>query len=362
MRKTKIIYTSLTIAIIVIIFSLPFIKIPISVSATGIVRPVEENTKVISLVSGRIISSRLATNNQYVKQGDTLLVIASTPLHSKRSLQNKLHEDYLAQLQDLNFLTNSKPLTTLATGLYQSEFTSMQIKLSELQTQIELAKKESERSTILYNDGVIPLMEYEKSINTHEQLQKQKQSIRDQQMATWHAKKREIEQHLRSSIADMEAIDIEEENYVVKASTSGHITNLQGFHSGNYLVQGQHLADISREDTLTAECHVPASSIGFIKLGQIVRFQIDTYNYNQWGMLKGKVTDINNNVMINEQTGVPYLIVRCDLDKNYLSLKNGYRATVGKGNTFTARFYLTERTLWQLLFDRMDNWFNPHLQ
>ena len=50
------------------------------------------------------------------------------------------------------------------------------------------------------------------------------------------------------------------------------------------------------------------------------------------------------------------------MDKNYLQLKNGYKGQIGKGMTLTARFYLLDRTLWQLLFDRVDDWFNPNLK
>lgn len=49
------------------------------------------------------------------------------------------------------------------------------------------------------------------------------------------------------------------------------------------------------------------------------------------------------------------------MDANYLSLPNGNKVMVGKGNTFNARFFLVDRTLWQLLFDRADDLFNPNL-
>jgi len=49
------------------------------------------------------------------------------------------------------------------------------------------------------------------------------------------------------------------------------------------------------------------------------------------------------------------------MDQNFLSLPNGNKVFVGKGNTFNARFYLLDRTLWQLLFDRADDLFNPNL-
>ena len=51
--------------------------------------------------------------------------------------------------------------------------------------------------------------------------------------------------------------------------------------------------------------------------------------------------------------------VRCAVKENTLQLKNGYKGMLQKGLTYTARFYLTRRTLWQLLFDKLDNWLNP---
>ena len=72
--------------------------------------------------------------------------------------------------------------------------------------------------------------------------------------------------------------------------------------------------------------------------------------------------DIDQNITVNQQTGDAYFKARCIMDKNYLQLKNGYKGQIGKGMTLTARFYLLGRTLWQLLFDRVDDWFNPNLK
>jgi len=361
MKKTTIIYQCLLLGVILLLIALPLIKVPISVSARGAIRPNQENTKIISLVSGRIVLSTLYENNQLVHAGDTLLIVTSEALYSKKDHQQRLRGDYEAQLRDLDCLINQNP-TKVQTGLYQMEWSALQQKIAEVQTQITLAKKELDRNNILYKDGIISLAEYEKSIYQHEQLEGQRNALKEQQFAVWQSKKRELEQQLISLSSDVVAMEIEEDNYVVKAPVTGRVTNLQGFQTGNYLIQGQHLADISTEESLVAECLVPTSAIGYIYPGQSVKFQIDTYHYNQWGMLDGKVHNINNNLLANEQTGESFFVVRCQLDQNYLSLKSGYQAQVGKGNTYTARFYLTDRTLWQLLFDRVDDWFNPNLK
>lgn len=106
-------------------------------------------------------------------------------------------------------------------------------------------------------------------------------------------------------------------------------------------MQGQDILEISPEDQLIAECMVPAKSIGYIKKNQSVKFQMDTYNYNQWGFLSGTVHDIDYNLVNDQQKG-SFFKVRCRMDQNFLSLPNGNKAFVGKGNTFNARFYLLD--------------------
>ncbi len=75
-----------------------------------------------------------------------------------------------------------------------------------------------------------------------------------------------------------------------------------------------------------------------------------------------KSTDVDQNITVNQQTGESYFKVGGQMDKNYLQLKNGFGGNIGKGMTFTTRFHLIHRTLWQLLFDRVDDWFNRNLK
>ena len=84
---------------------------------------------------------------------------------------------------------------------------------------------------------------------------------------------------------------------------------------------------------------------------------MDAFNYNQWGLAQGAVTEISKDIISMDEQ--PVFRVRCSLDTPFLALKNGYRGNLKKGMTLTGRFYLTDRSLWQLLFDRIDDWMNP---
>jgi len=104
MKKTNIIYLILIAIIIIIIVSLPLIKIPISVSAPGVIRPQKENSKLISLVSGRVIESKINRNNQKVQKGDTLLVIFSNDLQNKLELNQNIESEYNQHITDLKYI------------------------------------------------------------------------------------------------------------------------------------------------------------------------------------------------------------------------------------------------------------------
>ena len=358
---SKKIYLTVTVMVIVIFISTLVIKTPISSSSRGIIRSQTENTKIVSVVGGRIIKNKLEKNNQRITQGDSLLIVSAEQLDTQKSLQSSQSSDYQAQLQDLNKLTKGQ-YGGLQTGQYQRELSAMQEKIAQVQTQLSLAKKDYDRASLLYNQGVIPKSEYDKFYHTYQGLQSQVSGIREQQIAQWQAQKREVERQIRSLGAEVQRINQEQKNYIITAPISGRLVNFSGIQKGNFIIQGQNIGEISPEESLVAECLVSPKDIGFIKVGQKVKFQVDTYNYNQWGLLEGKVKEIDQNITVNQQTGDAYFRVLCTMDKNYLQLKNGYKGQIGKGMTLTARFHLTDRTLWQLLFDRVDDWFNPNLK
>jgi HlyD family secretion protein len=52
--------------------------------------------------------------------------------------------------------------------------------------------------------------------------------------------------------------------------------------------------------------------------------------------------------------------VKSSLDKDNLILKNGSVGKLKKGMTLTSRFFLTKRSAFQLLFDEVEDWFNPY--
>jgi HlyD family secretion protein len=130
---------------------------------------------------------------------------------------------------------------------------------------------------------------------------------------------------------------------------------------GNFLTEGEILMEISPEGDIYAECYVSPRDIGLIQIGQQAVLQIDAFNYNEWGMLQAQVTDIAHDVILQENMQQPFFKVFCMPEKDYMTLKNGYNGQLKKGMTFSVRFIVTQRSLFQLLYDKVDNWLNPNI-
>lgn len=147
--------------------------------------------------------------------------------------------------------------------------------------------------------------------------------------------------------------------YFILAPISGNIVQYAGVREGNFITAGQTLAQIASDNNLLVECYISPTDIGYIREGQDVNIQIDAFDYRQWGLLHGKVIEIVSDIINIENQ--PFFKVKCSINKNYMELKNGYKGSLKKGMTLTGRFTLTERSLANLLFDKVDNWMNPKI-
>lgn len=97
--------------------------------------------------------------------------------------------------------------------------------------------------------------------------------------------------------------------------------------------------------------------MGLLKNNQPVKFQVDAFDYNYFGIITGRIARIDDDYTLIENK--PVFKVRCLLDETQLHLKNGFTGHLKKGLTLQARFMVTRRSAWQLLFDKVNNWLNP---
>ena len=355
-NKTKSIsiYLVVVIAIATFIGLLPIIKIDISSQSRGIIRSKIDNVPVTSAVSGKIVALKLK-NNALVQKGDTLLIISKENLESEKQLNDTIYKTNETILQDLEMVLKGK--FNLQTSLIREEYYKYTTQKAELQSKVAQAQINYNRYKTLFDKGVIAKAEFEKYQFELQFAKQASNSFVKQQMANWQNKKNELTLQLKNITGSNNKLNIEAQNYVVIAPITGTIENFNGVQAGSILNASQPIAHISPTDNLLVESTVSPNDIGLIKPNQKVKFQLDAFNYNQWGLLTGKVIDIDKNITLQENQA--FFKVRCALDSKELKLKSGYKTQVSKGMTLTTRYIITRRSLFDLLFDKVDDWLNP---
>ena len=353
--KSLSIYLVIVVAVLVFIALLPVIKIDISSQSRGIIRSKTDNVPVTAIVSGRI-SWLALKNNAVVNKGDTLIKIVKDGLTTEKTTQSELSSTLIAQHEDVTAVLRGKT-SNLKTASAREDFYKFQSQKDELQSKISQAKIKYNRSKTLFDKGIIATVEYEKQLYELRFANQALRSFVSQQKANWETQKRELEERLKNIQGSISKIKIEENNYVVVAPISGTIESFSGLQVGSFINASQPIATISATDRLIVESTISPNDIGLIKKNQAVKFQIDAFNYNQWGLLEGKVIDIDRNITIQGEQA--YFKVRSAINTTEMKLQSGYKTSVSKGMTLTTRYMIAKRSLYDLLFDKVDDWLNP---
>jgi len=357
--RSKVIYIFLTVSVVIQVTALPFLFVDVSINSSGILKSTTEVSALKATATG-YIKDILVKENELVGNGQLLFTVQAPVLEEKEKHLMARLQEARGFIEDLNKLVAGKTTPDqLITNLYRQSHFDYRQKLIDRQTKFLKVKQDYERNKKLYDQKVIAAADFE---NFEFELDKSKNEIellKQNQLSQWQQELRNYERELTDLQNQLAQTQKEKDNLNIKAPVSGTVQNLTGVYPGSTVFAGQELAQISPDTDLLAEVYVSPNDIGLLRPGMDVRMQVDAFNYNQWGLLNGKVKEISNDIQIMDNR--PMFEVRCSLEKEYLTLKNGYKGNLKKGMTLQARFVVTKRSLWQLLYDKADDWLNPNI-
>lgn len=357
-RSTRAIYLTVVCSLLVAAACLPLIEVEVNSRSRGVLRPTMKLAPVVSPVSGRVTYAALPENGA-VCAGDTLLKISTAELGTQTDhLAGQLSEN-AASIADLRQLTDATNDTypTLRTEVYQRDYRDYQRQRSELDVKLTHALRHQARQQQLMETGSVARMDLEQATYDLTLLQGQLTQLDGRQQHAWSQDLQRLRRERADQQQQRKQLAERSKQYVVTAPVDGHLTQTGGLQPGAFATVGQALAHISPEGALRVEAYVSPSDIGLLREGLPVRLQLDAFNYNQWGLARATLTEIATDV--TEQDGAAAFRVTCTLHDTHLQLKNGYVGSLKKGMTLTAHFTLTRRSLFQLLHDGLDDWFNP---
>ena len=356
--RSKRIYSLILLLVLGILISLPFLYVDVYASARGIIVPIDERISIFSLQSGIVVNTNIEAN-KFVHQGDTLLVVKDPVYDEKQRLLTSQLEEKNELISDLGKLLSfrTKKMNTVQTKDYISAYALYRQGLHKLRVRHKQATQTFKRDSLLHAKGVISTVDFEQTALQYNLSNSELHNWKQEHANNWEA----IRSELKRTVLELQSTQKQwveaSAQFVVVAPATGTLLEVQGIKPHGFVSAGQPIAQLSPQGELIVECFVAPTDIGFIQKNKEVKFQIDAYNYNQWGFAKGTVISIGDDIEIIDNT--PVFKLRCALNDPALFLKNGTAGTLKKGMTLTAQFVLTERSLFQLLYDNVDDWLNP---
>lgn len=353
--RGQLMYAILLVAATIGIISLFYIKVDVSLTAQGLIRPVTEKNELRAPAPG-MIEQVLVSDGENVHEGQLLLKLKQEASDSKLAQTNYDLAEHQSYIHDLGILASGGE-DGLSSSMYRQQNAKFQSALAEQRTTISKLRADLAMDRTLLNNKVIAPKEYQDKLYEYQKATASYQSTIDQQRSDWQDQLSRLRMESSTLHADVTELHQEAEGALIKAPVSGTLQQFEGKYPGGYVSAGEVLGVISPDSNLVVECYVSPKDIGYLKPGMTVRFQVDAFNYNEWGVLPGTVKSVGNDFIM--QDNQPVFKVRCALSQSYLEMRDGIRGNLKKGMTLQARFLLTRRTLYQLLYDKTANWLKP---
>jgi HlyD family secretion protein len=317
--------------------------------------------QIVSPVSGTVIRMQ-GSENGFIEKGDIIVSLDDADITDRLHFIQNRQEELRAYLTDIEFLkeNNSNLLSIesdLRTERYRRDFMEYKQELLNSREAIDQKKRSFERERTLYGQGASSLLAFEESEYLYQQQKSNHKLLIEQKQNTLSLEAASFQNEIDELASEQSQLENKLKLYAIHSPVTGTLQNLNSLSANSFIYSNQVIAEISPDTTVIAEVYIPPNDIGLLRVGLPVNIQIDAFDHNQWGTISGTIDNISSDMMLIENT--PVFKVRCMLDRSFLELSNGFKGEVKKGMTLQARFVINRRSLFQLLYDNVDDWLNP---
>lgn len=354
----NVLYWVILLLVFSSLISLILIKVDVTVQSRGVVNTLNKLSPISIPITARVTQVSVC-ENLFVQKGDTLLKLDQSGLEGEIKIKLEQLDLYKQYINDIEALVSDNNERVINTKLYQKEQLDYLANANVIQGKVDRLRINYERTKILFQQGVLANVTLLEDSFQLKEAEDELLALSSKAFAKWENQKRNYavsSQEIKSQIKSMEQ---KMHLSYITAPFNGFIINFNGVAKGSIVSENEIVAKLSPQDDLIVESYVSPSDIGLINIGMGVKFQVDAFNYNQWGLLSGNVIEIANDVTMMNKDYV--YLVKSKLSAAKLSLSNGKEGSLKKGMSLTGRFVVTRRTLFQLLFDNLDDWLNPKI-
>jgi hemolysin D len=144
--------------------------------------------------------------------------------------------------------------------------------------------------------------------------------------------------------SDIQTVEFKKKKQIISSPVDGIVAKLGVNTEGGVVTPAQSLVTIIPKDVpMQLKAIVENKDIGFIKKGMEVAVKVDTFDYQKYGLLHGKVEKISANAMEDEKLGLVYEVFI--KPKEFFLEVEGEKRYLTPGMSATAELKVGERRI-----------------
>lgn len=397
----RIFLWTIILLMIVIISGLYLVKVDVVVSARGKIIP-SGDIKVMQPLETGVVSKIYVKEGDFVKKGDVLIEI--DPSLDKADLEGKgknLRLSMLAidridsVLEDKDFAPQGKndPPEIIETqrklyhsqkAVYASTLKEKEKELQETETAIKSLKEEIEklksllsivseeekRQKLLSGIGATAENRYREKMKERLNLERELQAksgqaeeytirtekIREEIETFKNSFREKLLSELSGNVqgkntlhAEVSNIKFRQGKKFITSPANGYVHLLLAKTIGGVVTSAQPVVSIVPEKIpLIARSLVFNKDVGFIKTGQKCVIKIDTYDFQKYGTIKGKVETVSPFSIEDKENGVDGYPVHVNMSSEELRTKDGRAYRIKAGMSVTTEINVGKRRVIEL--------------
>ncbi|MBF2027944.1 MAG: HlyD family type I secretion periplasmic adaptor subunit [Oscillatoriales cyanobacterium C42_A2020_001] len=362
-------------------------------TANGQVVPASQIKPMRSLATGMLREIKVK-EGMLVKKGDILLELDPTVSQSEVARLEKLAQQNRAALARLEAERNGKVQagSVLQNDLLEARLKEFrdrqsaaiadanrqlgiikasQVKKTQLESELAHTSHKLQAMGTLASAGAVPRFDYLDLQNKVDSLQKQiaiqVQEIEQAQQAHQAAQKNttrleserqtEILTHIdkqQQELTDLEGklsqAKEQHKQSIIRASVTGTVYDIKVAKTGATVQAGDELLSIVPQgETLIVEAKVQNRDIGFIKRGMHTKVKLETFPYQEFGMVEGTVDQISPNAVPDKDLGMVFPVA-VKLQQQAVRVK-GREVPLSPGMTSTTEIVTRQKTVLSFLLE-----------
>jgi len=387
--------TTFWIIISVILFTALWVyfgKVDIVVSARGKIIP-DGEIKILQPLEAGVVNNILVKEGDYVKKGQVLMEIdPSTTEPELVSLQKNLQQIQLEKSRlratsgegsfagsygDAESAKTQQDLYAASMNSLQKQLAAKQIELRRVEEQAKTAQSEIKHySTLLKLSlekesrmrkvaDIVAKEEYDKALDDVttnrtglqsstfklSELNEQKRQIKEEiayiseNFKETNLKELSDRQKQATELnAQIQQTSFKNKKQKIIAPVDGFINNISMHTVGGVVTPAEKLISIVPANTpITIKSIVQNKDIGFIKNGMPVLIKIDTFDFQKYGILKGKVKLVSKTSIDDPKQGPIYEVYITPIDKSLVV--EGKKEYISTGMSLTSEIKVGKRRI-----------------